>query len=253
MELDALLSALRGHRLIVAAIVLVSFAAAVLIPFRVNGLSKPIPRHGARGQADQQVLIDSPLLAVAETHQDIESLWTRAPFYAQVMGTKALLQRTAQLAHIPYNKLTSEGPWTGVAAGQNVDVPAEARGMQIAGERAPYRLSFVPRVHLPIVTIHAEAPNRWDAAALVRAASQAIVDWNRARYDELVVKPKRPIIVRPIDDVQTTEFGGRTAQIQALLIGATGTIGGLLALVAIVEMRRRLRPHPMNRLPEMTA
>ena len=50
------------------------------------------------------------------------------------------------------------------------------------------------------------------------------------------------------------ESGGRTAQIQTLLVTTTGILAGLLALISATEMRRRLRPTPpTSRLPEMTA
>jgi hypothetical protein len=252
VELHVLLRTLREQRMIVGLIVLASLAAGILTAYRVSGLSMPVVRHPPRGQADQQLLIDAPVLAVAETKSEIETLWSRAPSYAQVMRSRELRERVARVTGIPRGQITTEGPWTGSAAGQNVDVPAEARGMQIAGEQAPYRLSFVPRVHLPIVTIHAEAPTRADAAVLALGAAKAIVAYNRELYDRLVNKPKRPIVVRPVGQVSTTESGGRTGQIQALLVTMTGVLAGLLALISATEMRRRLR-RPTPPLPEMTA
>jgi hypothetical protein len=51
------------------------------------------------------------------------------------------------------------------------------------------------------------------------------------------------------------ETGGRTGQLKALLVMATGVLLGLLVLVSADEMRRRLRRTPDHHttMPEMTA
>jgi hypothetical protein len=256
MELERLLKLLRERWAAIALIVLASMTAGLLVAYRFDGFpSKPVARHTPRGAADLQVLVDAPLPAVAETHDDIMTLASRAPFYAQVMRSRAMKLRVAKATGIPARLITTEGPWTGVAAGQNNDVPAEARGMQIAGESAPYRLSFVPRIQLPVVTIHAEAPSRVDAAILAEGAVKAIQGYNRELYDALGHKPKRPVVIRQVGVAATSESGGRTSQIQFLLVTVTGVLAGLLVLVSAAEMRRRLGPTPTRttELPEMTA
>ena len=47
----------------------------------------------------------------------------------------------------------------GPAAPWNVVVPSEARSNQVTAERRVYRLSFVTRETLPLVTIHAQGPS----------------------------------------------------------------------------------------------
>lgn len=192
---------------------------------------------------------------MTDTKADIGPLIVRTPAFAQVMRSPALRHRVAEVTGIPERLITTEGPWTGPAAGQNNDVPAEARGMQIAGEAAPYKLSFIPRVNLPVITIHAEAPSRADAAALAQAATVAIQDFTNRIYDDLKTKPKRPIVLRAVGEPSTMEVGGRTSELKALLVTATGILLGLLVLVSVDEMRRRLRKTPDHHLtlPELTA
>jgi hypothetical protein len=257
MELENLLRLLRDRWPAVALIVLASMTAGLLAAYRFDGFpSKPVPRHQPRGHADLQLLVDAPTPAVTETHNDIMTLISRTPFYAQVLRSREMKLRVAKVTGIPVDRITTEGPWTGVAAGQNNDVPAEARGLQIAGEKAPYRLSFVPRVRLPVITVHAEAPSRVDAAILAQGAAKALQGYNRELHAALEKEPKRPVVIRQVGVVATSESGGRTSQIQALLVTATGVLAGLLALVSATEMRRRLRPVPTSRpadLPELIA
>jgi hypothetical protein len=256
MELELVLKSLRRHRLAVALIVMTSVIVGFWSSYRLLGIPPSLEaRYPPRGHADQQVLIDAPSPIVTDTKADIDPLTVRTPAFAQVMRSSALRHRVAAATGIPEHLITTEGPWTGPAAGQNNDVPAEARGMQIAGEAAPYKLSFVPRVNLPIITIHAEAPSRVDAAILAKGATTAIQGFTAQIHDALENKPRRGIVVRPVGEPSTTETGGRTSQLKAALVTATGVFLGLLVLVSADEMRRRLRRTPDNHMtmPEMTA
>jgi hypothetical protein len=256
MELDLVLKSLRRHRLAVVLIVMTSAIVGFWSAYRLLGFPPALEaRYPPRGQADQQVLIDAPSPVVTDTKADIDPLTVRTPAFAQVMRSSALRHRVAVVTGIPEQEITTEGPWTGPAAGQNNDVPAEARGMQIAGEASPYKLSFVPRVNLPVITIHAEAPSRADAAVLAHGATVAIQDFTSQLYDALENKPRHGIVVRPVGEPSTMETGGRTGQLKALLVMATGVLLGLLVLVSADEMRRRLRRTPDHHttMPEMTA
>jgi hypothetical protein len=243
MELDQLLSTLRARRAAIALIVVLATAAGVVAAYRVDGMPPHfVARAGERGEATRQVVVDSKTPLFAATKGELNTLIGRAPFFAQVMTSGELRRRTARAMGLPASTVTTEGPFRGPAAVLDTDVPAEARAHQLAAESVPYRLSFIWRTGLPVFTIHAEAPSRLEAARLAGAALTALQGYTSDLYAKLVVKPKRPIIIRPLGGVSTSVRGGRTSQIQLVLVAMSGVLAGLLILVSVEEMRRRVGP-----------
>src|SRR4029077_16998083 len=127
-----ILRMLWSRRLVVLVIVLLAGGAA----FGAGQLA----RSTSKGTASVKLLVDSPQSALADLLQSTAPLTTRAALLAQVMASEAVLEDIAGKAGVPVGQLTAQGPYGGSGQALDVITPSEARGSQLLGEQARYRL-----------------------------------------------------------------------------------------------------------------
>ena len=242
MDLDHIVATLTRMRLAVALIVLAALAAGVLAGYKPTGFPPKLqPRIMSLGVASKQVLIDgwrSPLVA---RRFDTEPLAERAGTFAQVLSSPAVLEATARETGIPVDSITSEGPYVGPAAPWNVVVPSEARSNQVTAERRVYRLSFVTRQTLPMVTIHAQGPTPEAAARLAEGAYQALGDYLARLAGEFEADAPRPIVLRDMGPAASGPLPGRIGKAVIGLAFCGVLIIGLLILLSLETLRLRLQ------------
>jgi uncharacterized protein involved in exopolysaccharide biosynthesis len=164
----------RRRRLVVlgAAIALL---AALLSIYRVGLLPPSLEsRNNVFATASSEILVDTPRSAFADFSFDLEPLDTRAAVFARFLASPAAVALIAEEAKLPFNAIEAQGPFELNLPEVQQAPTAEKRSSQILGEGALYRLRFENNPSLPIVSVHAQAPEREQAAALAKAAPAAL-------------------------------------------------------------------------------
>ncbi len=242
MDLDHVIATLTRMKLAVALIVLAALVAGVLAGYKPTGFPPKLePRITSLGVASKQLLLDgwrSPLL---DRRFDTEPLAARAGTFAQVLSSPAVLQAAARKTGIPVERITSEGPYVGQAAPWNVVVPSEARSNQVTAERRVYRLSFVTRQTLPMVTIYAQGPTPEDAARLAEGTYQALHDYLARLAADIEPAPSRPIVLRDMGPAASGPLPGGIGKAVIVLAFGGVLIVGLLILLSLETLRLRLQ------------
>lgn len=241
MTASEVTAALRRRPLMLAVIVLLALGAGVLALYRPTGSPLRLePRITSLGVASKQVVLDGWRSPMLDLKFDSEPLAARTGAFAQVLGSPALVEATARRAGIPAGDITSEGPYSGPASPWNVVAPSEARSNQVTAERRPYRLSFVTRPLLPLVTIHAQAPTTGDAARLAESAFLELRDYLADRTAEFGSPPPRPIVLHDMGPAASGDVSGRIGMTVVVLAFVGVLVLGLLLLLSLEALRLRL-------------
>jgi len=230
MELVETLNILRAHRIALAAVTVLAIAAAALVGFSSKATTS--------GTATTQILVDSPVSAIADLKQDTAPLVTRATVFAQFMASSVVRDRIAAATGIPADAITAEGPFSGPGETQNTVTPSEARGAQRLAERDRYRLTFVAQQDLPIVSVYAKARSAEEAARLANGVYDGVDQYLadlRIRYK---TRPARQVTIRQLGraDGATVHSGG-SKLVLLLTFTAIFTLG-CLCIVGLDRMKR---------------
>lgn len=241
MDLDHIIATLTRMKLAVALIVMAALVAGVLAGYKPTGFPPKFePRITSLGVASKQVLLDGWRSPLVDRRFDIAPLAARAGTFAQVLSSPTVLEAAARKTGIPVESITSEGPYVGPAAPWNVVVPSEARSNQVNAERRVYRLSFVTRLTLPMVTIHAQGPTPEDAARLAEGTYQALRDYLAQLAAEIDPAPPRPIVLRDMGPAASGPLPGGIGKAVIVLAFGGVLIIGLLILLSLETLRLRL-------------
>lgn len=242
MDLDHVIATITRMRLAVALIVMAAIAAGVLAGYKPTGFPPKLePRIMSLGVASKQVLLDGWRSPLVDRRFDTEPLAARSGTFAQVLSSPAVLEAAARETGIPVESITSEGPYVGPAAPWNVVVPSEARSNQVTAERKVYRLSFVTRQTLPMVTIHAQGPTPEAAARLAEGAYQGLRDYLAQLAAEIEPAPARPIVLRDMGPAASGPLPSRIGKAVIVLAFGGVLIVGLLILLSLETLRLRLQ------------
>jgi hypothetical protein len=243
VDLDHAFSTLRRMRLAVAVVVLISLAAAVLAGYRpVGGFPPKLePRITSLGVASKQVVLDGWRTPLIDKKFDTEPLTARSGTFALVLSSPALLEETSRETGIPLDQITSEGPFVGPAAPWNVVVPSEARSNQVAAERRVYRLSFVTRQTLPLLTIHAQGPSPAEAAHLAEGAYAALRTYLARLGADIDRVVPRPIVLHDMGPAASGPLPGKVGKATIVLAFLGVLVLGLLGILSLEALRLRLQ------------
>lgn len=238
MEFVEILKILRAHRLALAAVTVLAIAGALLVGFNVQ-LSPPglSSKTTSSGTATTQILVDSPVSAIADLKQDTAPLVTRATVFAQFMASSVVRDRIAKATDIPVDAITAEGPFSGPGETENTVTPSEARGSQRLAEGDRYRLTFVAQKDLPIVTVYAKAATAGEAARLANGVYDGVDQYLqdlRTRYD---TKPAREVTIRQLGRAEGATVHSGGSKIVLLLTFSVIFLLGCLGIVGLDRLR----------------
>lgn len=231
MELAEILRTLWSRRLVVLVIVALAGGAA----YGAGQLARSTPT----GTASVQLLVDSPQSALADLMQNTAPLTTRASLLAQVMSSQAVLEDVAATAGVPVGQLTAQGPYGGSGQALDVITPAEARGSQLLGEKARYRLNFVAQPDEPVVTASVQGPTALAAGRVAEGVLPGVQRYVAGLQEQGATKPARRVTIRQLGPAQvgTVNSSSRKA---LMAVGGLGVLLlGLLALLGVESLRRR--------------
>jgi Chain length determinant protein len=233
MELAEVLRIIWSRKLLAVLVVLLAGGAAV----GAGALAKATPR----GAATVQILVDSPQSALADLQQNTIPLTTRATLFAQVMASEAVLEDIATAAAVPAGQLTAQGPYSGSAQSQNVITPSEARGAQLLGERAAYRLSFVAQADEPVVTASVQGPTAAAAGRVAAAIYPGLQTYVAALEKQARTARANRVTIRELGPPQAGTVNS-SSRLTLMAVAALGVLlVGLLLLLGIEGLRRRTR------------
>jgi len=231
MELAEVLRIIWSRKLLATLIVLLAAAAAA----GAGVLARSTPR----GAATVQILIDSPQSALADLLQNTIPLTTRASLFAQVMASQAVLEDIATASGVPVGQLTAQGPYSGAGQTQAVVTPSEARGSQLLGERASYRLSFVAQADEPVVTASVQGPTAAAAARVAAAIYLGVRAYVAALQRQAHTARANRVTIRELGPPQAGAVNS-SSRLTLMVLAAVGVLLlGLLLLVGIEGLRRR--------------
>jgi hypothetical protein len=231
MELAAILKILWSRKLVVALIVALAGGAA----FGAGQSARSTPT----GTATVQILVDSPQSALADLLQNTAPLITRAALLAQVMASEAVLEDIAATAGVPVGQLTAQGPYGGSGLALNVITPAEARGSQLLGERARYRLTFVAQPDEPVLTVSVQGPTPLLAGRLAEAALPGVKRFVATLQRQSATRPARRVTIRQLGPAQAGTVNSSSRMALMAVAGLGVLLLGLLLLVGVETLRRR--------------
>jgi hypothetical protein len=230
MELAAILTTLWSRKLVVALIVALAGGAA----FGAGQLA----RSTSTGAATVQILVDSPQSALADLLQNTAPLTTRAALLAQVMASEAVLEDIAATAGVPVGQLTAQGPYSGSGLALNVITPAEARGSQLLGERARYRLTFVAQPDEPVVTASVQGPTAVTAGRVAEAVLPGVQRFVATLQQQGATRPARRVTIRQLGPAQAGTINS-SSRMALMAVAALGVLLlGLLLLLGVESLRR---------------
>ncbi|HEY7952116.1 MAG TPA: hypothetical protein VID70_03960 [Solirubrobacteraceae bacterium] len=231
MELAEILRMLWSRRLAVLAMVVLAGGAA----FGAGQLA----RSTSTGTASVQLLVDSPQSALADLLQSTAPLTTRAALLAQVMASEAVLEEMAGAAGVPVRELTAQGPYSGSGEALDVITPSEARGAQLLGERAHYRLTFVAASEEPVVSASVQGPTALAAGHVAEAVLPGVRRYVATLQRAGHTKAAQRVTIRQLGPAQvgTVNSSSRKALMAIAAVGVL--LLGLLLLIGIESLRRR--------------
>jgi hypothetical protein len=237
MELAEVLRVIWSRKLAATLIVLLAAGAAA-------GASV-LARSTPRGTATVQILIDSPQSALADLLQNTVPLTTRAALFAQVMASEAVLEDISAASGVPAGQLTAQGPYSGSGQAQAVVTPSEARGSQLLGERASYRLSFLAQADEPVVTASVQGPTALAAARVAGAIVPGVQAYVAALQRQARTAPARRVTIRALGPPQSGTVNS-SSRLALMVVAALGVLLlGLLFLICAESLRRR----PLEEIP----
>ncbi len=233
MELAEVLRIIWSRKLLATLVVLLAVGAAA----GAGVLAKSTPR----GTATVQILIDSPQSALADLLQNTVPLTTRASLFAQVMASQAVLEQIAGASGVPVGQLTAQGPYSGAAQSQDVITPSEARGAQLLGERAAYRLSFLAQADEPVVTASVQGPTAAAAGRVAAGVYPGVQAYVAALESQSHTAPADRVTIRELGPPQAGTVNS-SSRLTLMAVAALGVLLlGLLLLVGVEGLRRRGR------------
>ena len=231
MELAEILRTLWSRKLVVVVIVALAGGAA----FGAGQLAHSTPT----GSASVQILVDSPQSALADLLQNTVPLTTRASLLAQVMASQAVLEDVAATVGVPVGQLTAQGPYGGSGQALDVITPAEARGSQLLGEQARYRLTFVAQPDAPVVTASVQGPTALAAGRVAEGVGPGVRRYVEALQRQGATKPARRVTIRQLGPAQVGTVNS-SSRVALMAVGGLGVLLlGLLLLLGIESLRRR--------------
>jgi hypothetical protein len=231
MELAEILRTLWSRKLVVVAILALAGGAA----FGAGELAHSTPR----GTANVQILVDSPQSALADLLQNTVPLTTRASLLAQVMASQAVLEDIAATAGVPVRQLTAQGPYGGGGQALDVITPSEARGSQLLGEGARYRLAFVAQPDEPVVTASVQGPTAVAAGRVAEGVLPGVRRYVSGLQRQGATKPARRVTFRQLGPAQAGTVNSSSRMALMAVAGVGVLLLGLLLLLGVESMRRR--------------
>jgi hypothetical protein len=245
MELVEVLRIIWSRKLIGTLIVLLAAGAAV----GAGTLAHSTPT----GAATVQILVDSPQSALADLQQNTIPLTTRATLFAQVMASQAVLEQIAAASGVSVGQLTAQGPYSGPAQTQNVITPSEARGAQLLGERAAYRLSFVAQADEPVITASVQGPTAAAAGHVAAAIYPGVQAYVAALQSQSHTALANRVTIRELGPPQAGTVNS-SSRLTLMAVAAIGVLlFGLLLLIGIEGLRRRPRVQALPPRLDLTA
>jgi hypothetical protein len=233
MELAETLKIIWSRKLASAIILLLAAGAAV----GAGTLARSTPT----GAATAQIQIDSPESALADLVQSTAPLTTRASLFAQVMASQAVLEDIARRAGAPVGQITAQGPYSGAGQALDVVTPAEARGSQLLGERALYRLTFLAQANEPVVTVSVQGPSVATAQRVAGAVFPGVTDYVTSLQRQAATKPVDRVTIRQLGPPQAGVVNSRS-RLTLMALAALGVLMlGTLSLLAVEGLRRQSR------------
>jgi hypothetical protein len=234
MELAEILRTLWSRKLVVFAIL----ALAVGATFGAGQLARSTPT----GTATVQLLVDSPQSALADLLQNTVPLTTRASLLAQVMASQAVLEDVASESGVPVGQLTAQGPYGGTGQALDVVTPSEARGNQLLGEKAHYRLTFVAQPDEPVVTASVQGPTALAAGRVAEGVLPGVRRYVASLQRQGATKPARRVTIRQLGPAQAGTINSSSRMALMAVAGIGVLLLGLLLLLGIESLRRRRPP-----------
>lgn len=225
-----MLRMLWSRRLVVLAILVLAGGAAY-------GAGR-LAHSTSTGTASVQLLVNSPQSALADLLQNTAPLTTRAALLAQVMASEAVLEEVAGAAGVPVGQLTAQGPYSGPGQALDVITPAQARGSQLLGERARYRLTFVAAPEEPVVTASVQGPTAATAGHLAEAVLPGVQRYVATLQRQGATKRSQRVTIRQLGPAQagTVNSSSRKALMAIAAVGVL--LLGLLLLLGVEVLRR---------------
>jgi uncharacterized protein involved in exopolysaccharide biosynthesis len=231
MELAEALRRISSRKLLAALVVLLAGGAAA----GAGELAHSTPT----GTATVQILIDSPQSALADLLQSTAPLTTRASLFAQVMASEVVLEDVAAGAGVPAGQITAQGPYSGAAQAQDVVTPSEARGSQLLGERAAYRLSFVAQADEPVITASVQGPTALAAGRVAAAIYPGVQRYVATLQSQARTAPPNRVTIRQLGPPQAGTVNS-SSRVTLMAVAALGVLLlGMLLLLGLESLRRR--------------
>ena len=237
MEFAPILKALRNRKRLSA----IALIVAILAAAGVKLSSHP----GVTGSASTQMIVDSPVSAIADLRQNTAPLATRAAVLAQLLTSSGIQSEIARRVGIPVGDLYSTGPFSSsgqvsqgaTGAGAPASNPGGATAQQV------YQLSFATQDQQPLITVTAQAPTAADAGRLANAVFPAATAYLASLEQPLGTGRARDAVA-PSNRVTLRELG--SAQQGVVSSGSTTALAGgvfvalvMISLVIILKLEAR--------------
>jgi len=242
VTLSQIIFVLRSHPAGVALVTLLSMLAGVLGGHKLVGFPPHLQgRVLDTGIASKQIMLDKPETVLTNYHTDAGPLVVRTGAIGQLMVSRSVLDAIAHRMAIPSSAITAEGPWNGPPSIYNVVTPSEARANQVLAESTPYRLTFMTRTGLPVITVFAQAPSPAEAAVLADVAFPALRSYLEKMHADNDAPATHPLVIRDMGPATPGSVGGGAHKAVPVLAAVATFILGLMALLSVAALRARMR------------
>jgi capsular polysaccharide biosynthesis protein len=236
MEIVSIIRILRRHWLLVLPGVALAVLVALSVLYRVSLLPPGLAaRDQSSGVATARVLLAANDQPAFDLDSRIASTVTdRASLVADLAATDAATAQAARRAGVDPAQLVILGPAAGAPA---VPVPIAAEATSAAaGAGGAYRVNVSSQPTVPIIEIHASAPDAATAARLavaVRTGLEEIVHQRTGPNPAVTMERLGPVVAR--DVVSSPKKAMAVIALTMVLVL------WLVGLVVLVEVVRRLR------------
>jgi hypothetical protein len=247
MELVAILRSLWRHRLVVAAIALLSFLAATEMAYRISFPPNLQSRHYEVGIGSASALVDTPKSQVVDlggaNAADAGALSARASLLAALMTSSPLKDEIAARAGVPSDTLIAQQPASPVA-GAPADTSVSGATVSPTDPKANILKATVPTLDtgsVPIVQVNTQAADAARAGKLANAALEVLKEYLQTQAATDKVPDARRVQVRQLGPARAAIVTRGPSKMMAIMAGLGVFLFGCGALIGVLALVRGWR------------
>ena len=217
MEFALILRELWARKWLLALGAVVSFVAAFLSVYRVDGFA--VKRRTLQySSASTVLLVDTPTSVLGDVKSEFVPLINRAQVYANFLASPGIVDLIAQRAGLKGEQLYAAGPVEPLQPRTVQEPTALKRNVEITGESTPYRLSFTDSANSPSIGVATQAPTTKTSEALANAAGAALEQYVEQVQAQEKVPVASRVVIRQLGSAHGGVVDGGFSRSLALLV-----------------------------------